>query len=172
MLTLITGGARSGKSTFAQSLCENAASVLYVATATESDAEMRARIQRHRGDRPAHWRTVEEATAVPEVILNSEPSQLVLVDCITLWLTNLLQLWRNQTDTAVEQHAFEAADFFIAASVERQVIAVTNEVGSGIVPVTPLGRLFRDMQGFINQRLARAADSVYLIAAGIPLRLK
>src|SRR6185437_2885412 len=135
MLTLITGGTRSGKSTFAQSLCKGGASVVYIATASASDDEMRERIARHRSSRPICWRTVEEPLAVPDVIrAHASGSDFILIDCLTLWLSNLLFEWRNSDTATVERRACEQARELAEASTQGRVIAVTNDVGSGIVP--------------------------------------
>jgi adenosylcobinamide kinase/adenosylcobinamide-phosphate guanylyltransferase len=173
MLTLITGGTRSGKSTFAQSLCKGGASVLYIATASASDDEMRERIARHRSSRPVCWRTVEEPLAVPDVVrAHASGSDFILIDCLTLWLSNLLFEWRDSDAATVERRACEQARELTEASTQSRVIAVTNEVGSGIVPESRVARQFRDIQGLINQQIARAADAVYLLACGIPMQIK
>jgi adenosylcobinamide kinase/adenosylcobinamide-phosphate guanylyltransferase len=173
MLTLITGGARSGKSTFAQSLCKGGASVVYIATALASDDEMCERIARHRSSRPSCWRTVEEPLAVPDVVrAHASGSDFILIDCLTLWLSNLLFEWRDSDPATVERRACEEARELTEASTQGRVIAVTNEVGSGIVPESSVARQFRDIQGLINQQIARAADAVYLLACGIPMQIK
>lgn len=165
MLTLVTGGARSGKSTFAQSLCGDEPEVLYIATAQPIDHEMDQRIARHRQSRPAHWTTVEEPLNVPRAVAAAR-AKIVLLDCLTVWLSNMLVALRS------EPTIFDQVEQLIAASANANLIVVTNEVGCGIVPETDLGRFFRDLQGFANQRLARVADSVYLVVCGIPLRIK
>jgi adenosylcobinamide kinase/adenosylcobinamide-phosphate guanylyltransferase len=173
MLTLITGGARSGKSTFAQSLCATDARVVYIATASADDDEMRQRILLHRESRPGFWLTIEEPVAVPAAVAKHSASvDFVVVDCLTVWLSNLLYEWRVYEMAAVQQKTMQQADELITASRTGKVIAVTNEVGSGIVPESPLARRFRDLQGFMNQRIARAADNVYLVVSGIPLPVK
>jgi adenosylcobinamide kinase / adenosylcobinamide-phosphate guanylyltransferase len=173
MLTLITGGARSGKSSFAQSLCQQAERVVYIATATACDEEMRERIARHRHSRSACWITVEERLALAEVACRHvEHASIVLIDCLTIWLSNLLFELASDKPATIEHKAMEQAKQLIAASKRGNIIAVTNEVGSGIVPESPVARQFRDLQGFINQHMARAADSVYVVVSGIPLRLK
>jgi adenosyl cobinamide kinase/adenosyl cobinamide phosphate guanylyltransferase len=173
MLTLITGGARSGKSTFAQSLCPPQAHAVYIATAVPIDGEMRERIARHRADRPASWLTIEEPLAVPSVIeAHASGSDFILIDCLTLWLNNLILEWRNDSFAALEAKAYAQAEALITATRHTRVVAVTNEVCSGIVPEPPLARQFRDLQGFVNQQMARAADAVYLLTCGIPMRIK
>jgi adenosylcobinamide kinase/adenosylcobinamide-phosphate guanylyltransferase len=173
MLTLITGGSRSGKSTFAQSLCEGGASVVYIATASASDDEMRERIARHRSSRPICWRTIEEPLAVPDVVrAHASGSDFILIDCLTLWLSNLLFEWRDSDPAAVERRVCEQARELAEASTLGRVIAVTNEVGSGIVPESSVARQFRDIQGIVNQQIARAAGAVYVLTCGIPIQIK
>jgi adenosylcobinamide kinase/adenosylcobinamide-phosphate guanylyltransferase len=172
MLTLITGGARSGKSTFAQNLCRDAQSVTYIATAVRTDAEMEARIDKHRSDRPSTWQTIEEPLAVPEAVIQAASADAVLLDCVTLWLSNLFSSWRTCDTPVIEQNTHVAVGRFIQACSGTRVIAVTNEVGSGIVPESAVARLFRDLQGMANQQLAHAAEAVYLLTAGISLRIK
>lgn len=165
--TLILGGARSGKSRFAQALAEQSEGrLVYVATAGAYDAEMEERIERHRGDRGERWETVEEQYDLAGVTArHSGSDRTVLVDCLTLWLSNLMLR---------EQDVARALDGMIAAldACDGHVILVSNEVGSGIVPETPLGRAFRDEAGRFNQRVAAQADTVALVVAGLPLWLK
>lgn len=173
MLTLITGGARSGKSTFAQSLCPPDVHALYIATAVPIDSEMRERIARHRATRPPSWLTIEEPVAVPAVIeAHAGHADFILIDCLTLWLNNLFLEWRSDSFAAIETKALVQAQALITAARNCTVVAVTNEVGSGIVPEPLLARQFRDLQGFINQQIARAADNVYLLACGIAIQIK
>jgi adenosylcobinamide kinase/adenosylcobinamide-phosphate guanylyltransferase len=187
MLTLVLGGARSGKSRYAQSLCDSAYSVIYVATArmeeSSGDDEMRDRIARHRADRPAEWKTVEEpidlARAVRETIIEAT----LLIDCATLWISNLM--WEFREEPAAEQSRLILAEVDNLIDAVRlraenatgrvtagEVIIVSNEVGCGLVPEHSVSRAFRDLQGFANQRLAHAADNVVFIVAGLPLLLK
>jgi adenosylcobinamide kinase / adenosylcobinamide-phosphate guanylyltransferase len=164
-LTLVLGGARSGKSSYAEALVRRGAPPwVYVATAEAHDEEMRERIARHREERDAQWQTLEAPLDLPGAILGIEEGT-VLVDCLTLWLSNVLLAQRNIA---------EECDRLIAAlkAARAPLVAVSNEVGLGIVPDTSLGRIFRDAQGTLNQRVARLADSVVLLAAGIPLTLK
>ncbi len=170
-LVFVTGGARSGKSRFAQALAERfEGELLYVATAGIGDAEMAERVRRHRADRGERWRTLEE----PLEIALRLPQQAagkggVLLDCVTLWVSNLL-FHHGEEPAAV----LSAADELIAAlrQVEAPVILVTNEVGDGIVPENPLARLFRDVAGEVNQRLAAASEEAWLVVAGLPVKLK
>jgi len=181
MLTLILGGARSGKSRYAQSLCGRSAQVVYIATARadeiDSDHEMRERVARHRADRPASWRTVEEPLDLPRAVREAPVEAVLLIDCVTLWISNLMWEHRGQTAPAQENLILAQVDDLILASRRRavdtgEIIVVSNEVGGGLAPEHPVGRAFRDLQGFANQRLAQAADKVTLIVAGLPLPLK
>lgn len=165
--TLILGGARSGKSRFAQALAEQGQGPLvYLATAGAYDVEMEERIERHQEDRGGRWETVEEQYDLAGVIRRHSGSDTtLLVDCLTLWLSNLM---------LAEHDVGAALDGLLAAlkGCDGHVILVSNEVGSGIVPETPLGRAFRDEAGRLNQRVAAQADAVALVVAGLPLWLK
>jgi adenosylcobinamide kinase/adenosylcobinamide-phosphate guanylyltransferase len=173
MLTLIIGGARSGKSGFAQSLCPPEARVRYLATARLEDDEMRARVARHRAERPVTWRTIEEPLALGAALRRALPdSDYILVDCLTVWLSNLCWEHRDRLTADVESIAFAEIDAIATAAEDRQVLLVANEVGSGIVPDNPLGRSFRDLLGLVNQRAAALANRVFLTVAGIPLMIK
>jgi adenosylcobinamide kinase / adenosylcobinamide-phosphate guanylyltransferase len=173
MLTLVLGGARSGKSRYAESLI-GSRQAIYIATARRTrDREMVGRIDRHRTDRASSWITVEEPEAVPHAVRTAVPAEApVIVDCVTLWLSNLLER-ESQTPPRRQQEILMTAVRDLAgASQLREVIAVSNEVGGGIVPTTRVGRRFRDLQGWANQILAEEADSVTLVIAGLPLSLK
>lgn len=178
MLTLVLGGARSGKSRHAQSLAAAAGGpVLVVATAAPvspgEDPEMAARIARHRADRPSHWRTLEAPLDVVSAVRSAGPAEaIVLVDCVTLWISNLLYEHRALERPSREKKVLGEVEALAAVLREREAIAVSNEVGEGIVPETPLAREFRDLQGQANQILAREASRVVLLVAGIPLTLK
>ena len=166
--TLVLGGARSGKSRFAEGLAaETGLAGVYVATAIAFDDEMRDRIARHQADRAgATWSTVEEPLdLVGALRRESSAARILLVDCLTLWLTNVMLGGR---DPDAESRALTAALPDLAGAV----IFVSNEVGSGIVPENGLARAFRDAQGRLNQRLAAACDRVDLVVAGLPLGLK
>lgn len=164
---LVLGGARSGKSRFAQTQAEALpGELVYLATAQAFDDEMRERIARHRADRGARWSTVEAPLELAEAITAcSSPDKVVLVDCLTLWASNLM-LAEQDTEAATEVlvRALSAA--------RGPVILVANEVGLGIVPDNALARRFRDVAGEINQAVAGSADSVIFVAAGLPLVLK
>jgi adenosylcobinamide kinase/adenosylcobinamide-phosphate guanylyltransferase len=161
------GGARSGKSRYAERLVEDAARCgTYVATGEAGDAEMAERIAAHRARRGPFWRTVEVPLALaPAIAAHAEPERSILVDCLTLWLSNLL-LAGKQAD--------EEAGLLCSALREAAgtVVVVSNEVGMGLVPETPLGRRFRDAAGRLNQEVASLADRVVFVAAGLPLVLK
>ena len=159
------GGARSGKSRYAESLITALpAPWAYVATAEAGDDEMAARIIAHRARRSADWRTLEAPRDLAAALAACEKMP-VLIDCLTLWLSNLMLA---EADIDAEVERLETALGAIAAPV----VMVANEVGSGIVPDHPLGRRFRDLQGSLNQRLAADAERVVLMVAGLPLALK
>jgi adenosyl cobinamide kinase/adenosyl cobinamide phosphate guanylyltransferase len=176
-VVLVLGGARAGKSDFARRLAaeveaENRGQVCFVATAEALDDEMRERIAKHRSERPCHWVTIEEPISLDSALLLASSASVVVADCITLLVSN----WLLRTDgqaTACSGLA-ESIDRALqhAASNNQVLILVSNEVGLGLVPDTPLGRQFRDTLGRVNQRLAQAAESVYLLVAGIPIRIK
>ena len=164
-LTLVLGGARSGKSRYAEGLIAAwPPPWTYLATAEAGDAEMAARIAAHRLRRGSPWQTVEVPRNLADA-LQSCRGQPALVDCLTLWLSNLMLA---DADLDAEVVRLEGA----LAAAAAPVIVVANEVGSGIVPDNPLGRRFRDWQGTLNQRIAAAADRVVLVVAGLPLVLK
>ena len=165
--TLVIGGARSGKSRFAQALAEaESGPLVYVATAEALDGEMADRIARHQADRGARWTTREAPHDLAAAIAGVDPGATMLVDCLTLWLSNRMLAG---ADLDAEAHALVAA---IGACPAARLVLVSNEVGFGIVPETPLGRAFRDRAGWLNQAVAAAADRVALVVAGLPLWLK
>jgi adenosylcobinamide kinase/adenosylcobinamide-phosphate guanylyltransferase len=167
LITLVLGGARSGKSRYAERLVEDAARCgTYLATAEAGDAEMAARIAAHRARRGPFWHTVEAPLALaPAIAAHAEPERPILVDCLTLWLSNLL-LAGKQAD---EEPGALCSALREAAGT---VVLVSNEVGMGLVPETSLGRQFRDAAGRLNQDVAGLADRVVFVAAGLPLVLK
>jgi adenosylcobinamide kinase / adenosylcobinamide-phosphate guanylyltransferase len=169
---LILGGARSGKSRFAQECARaHCGEVCVVATAEGRDAEMQARIARHQADRPLQWETVEEPLAVTEVLTRlSAPHRLMVVDCLTLWISN--HLAKAATFPCPHWEATRDALIDSLPHLPGPVLLVANEVGLGLVPNTPLGRFFRDEAGFVNQALARVCERVQFVVAGLPLCLK
>jgi adenosylcobinamide kinase/adenosylcobinamide-phosphate guanylyltransferase len=181
-LILVTGGARSGKSAFAEGLARSGRQpVVYLATAEPGDAEMRARIQEHRRSRPADWRTVDAPREVGPALVTLSPAPgTVLLDDLGLLVTNHLLALAGDDDptsaTAIALDAELAAEIDALRAAQAaggwDLIVVTNEVGLGLVPDTPLGRVFRDAIGRANQALAAAADEVYLLVVGLPLRMK
>jgi adenosyl cobinamide kinase/adenosyl cobinamide phosphate guanylyltransferase/sugar phosphate isomerase/epimerase len=178
-LTFILGGARSGKSAYAQVLAhEYGGNVLYVATATAGDDEMKARIDAHRAERPASWRTLEAplhvGTAIQQV-LAQQPAEVVLLDCLTLLASNvILQMPENASEREASANLLAEVDTLLACwkSSQAHWIIVSNEVGLGLVPPYPMGRIYRVALGRANQRLARAADQVFLLIAGMPVKIK
>lgn len=181
-MMLITGGARSGKSRFAEQVAEKrGGEVLYIATSVVTDAEMAERISYHQQQRPAHWHTFESYRDLGSVVRAHQAQfPTIIIECITTLITNLLFDIAGETPPeemdfdAIEQHIFsQVAQLMEAAQhPESEVIIVTNEVGMGIVPDNLLARRFRDIAGRVNQQLAAAADDVYLIVSGIPLPVK
>ena len=178
---LITGGARSGKSRFAQELALRAGKpVLFVATAQAGDEEMRQRIEEHRRSRPAGWDTLEVTRHVGQGILPSiGRAQVVIVDCITLLVSNVLAQCADQggedIDASLAEQEVSAEIGGLIDGMNRldaHFIIVTNEVGTGLVPANKMGRLYRDLLGRANQLLAEEADEVYLMVAGLPVRIK
>jgi len=170
---LVLGGARSGKSAFAVNLARGYKRVTYLATARVQDAEMAERVKRHRQIRPASWQTIESPSHADKRILELAGStDLVLLDCLTLYVTNLL-LDGNQKE-AKEPYILEEIERLCHASkdVSYDVIMVSNEVGLGIIPADPLGRQFMDIAGLVNQQVAREAEAVYFLVAGIAKRIK
>ncbi|RKR06261.1 adenosylcobinamide kinase /adenosylcobinamide-phosphate guanylyltransferase [Kushneria sinocarnis] len=170
MLELILGGARSGKSAFAERLAlDHEGVVTYVATARALDEEMRERIETHRARRPAHWRLQESPLALAETLSQlDEPNGLILVDCLTLWLTNAL--------LAEEAEAWESELLRLLELLESppagRILLVSNEVGQGITPLEPLSRRFVDEAGRLHQALAARASRVWWVTAGLPQCLK
>jgi adenosylcobinamide kinase/adenosylcobinamide-phosphate guanylyltransferase len=167
MRSLILGGARSGKSALAERMAEaSGAEIVYVATAQARDAEMAARIAHHRARRGPRWETLEAPLDLaPALRRAARPDRPVLVDCLTLWLSNVLHAGRDaeaETDTLVAA----------LSRLEGPAVLVANEVGLGIVPENALARAFRDHAGRLNQRVAAAAQRVVFVAAGLPLALK
>lgn len=174
-LILITGGARSGKSTHAEWRAAELGGddVTFIATAEPLDEEMQRRISRHRAERPATWRTVE-APLGAGIAIASARTAVVLLDCVTLLASNVMLALDEADEDILLRAVAEELEAVRDASIAREgvTIAVTNEVGMGIVPPTPLGRCYRDGLGRANQVLAGAADEVVLLVSGIPIRIK
>lgn len=168
-ICFITGGARSGKSSFAEKRANKVSgNRAYIATAQALDAEMAAKIEKHKRDRGGIWDTFEEPLAVAELLkkLNNK-YDVVLLDCLTLWLSNVMA---RSKDDDIHSRSDELVG--AVAGFDGVCIVVSNEVGLGIVPDNPLARKFRDCAGMLNQKMAQAADEVYFTAAGIPVRIK
>ena len=189
-MVLILGGARSGKSALAEQLAAGSGrSVAFIATAMASDDEMRERIARHRASRPKGWHTLEEPLDLAGAVRQaSELADVLLLDCVTLWLGNVLSQESRQherhdegeefytTGKLFDERALKESEAMLGVvkslGPNKTLIAVTNEVGLGIVPAYPLGRLYRDTLGYVNQRLAQAADRVYLMVTGLAVDIK
>lgn len=175
-LILILGGARSGKSSYAEKLAaELGQFVLYIATAEAGDAEMAARIAKHRRERPATWQTLEAPVGVGAALaqLDARPNVLLL-DCLTLLVTNLLLAHEDKSPEEIDALVQAEVEAIVAAqrALQAPLVVVSNEVGLGLVPPYPLGRIYRDVLGRANQRLAAAADRVLFMVAGLPMVVK
>jgi adenosylcobinamide kinase / adenosylcobinamide-phosphate guanylyltransferase len=168
-LTFLLGGARSGKSALAVRVASSwSGPVVFVATGTAVDEEMAERIRRHRAERPTGWTTVEEPVQLLEVMRGVPPDACLLIDCLSLWVANLLEAgWE---DVAVEKEATAVA--LTGASREAVTLVVSNEVGLGVIPETPLGRRYRDVLGRVNAIFAEAASEPLLVVAGRKVRLE
>ena len=167
MLTVLTGGARSGKSALAVEIGRrHTGPVLFVATAPSLDDDMRSRIERHRAERPG-WPTIEERCDIVPTIAAAAEGSLVIVDCLTLWVSNLM--WRGDSDDDIAERADRLAEACGATSADT--LLVTNEVGLGVHPETDLGRRYRDILGRVNQRVVAAAERALLMVAGRALLL-
>lgn len=182
-MVLVLGGARSGKSTFAQEMAAaRGGRVTYIATAGAGDPEMEARIRAHRASRPEHWRTLEAPAALAETLASCRgEAEVILVDCLTVYLSNFILGRLGPVDdgdpvipAGLEESIMEETAKIIAAAraLPALVILVANEAGQGVVPPYRLGRFFRDTAGRANQRFAKAADRVYLIQCGLAMELK
>ena len=167
-IQLILGGARSGKSSRAESLAkESDLAVVYCATSPviAGDQSWQERIERHRKTRPAHWQTIEETLDLCGILASAQADQCVLIDCLTLWLFNIMEAGRNVEEETQQLCA-------CLSDIDHEVILVSNELGMGLVPETALGRDFRDAQGRLNQAVAKCAHRVELMVAGIPMVVK
>jgi len=178
---LIIGGARSGKSHFAQELAlKSDKAVLFVATAVAGDEEMRQRIKEHQKARPASWSTLEITTHVGRRVKQKiGEAKVVIVDCITLLINNIFEEYTNHINEQInvpliEKEVTEEIDELVECinRIDASFIIVTNEVGLGLVPANKVGRLYRDLLGRANQTLAQQADEIYLMVAGLPMPIK
>ncbi len=168
-LAFVVGGARSGKSAHALNIASmRPGRKVYIATAEALDAEMAARIAAHRSERGALWETVEEPVEVAAAVQAASSAGVVVIDCLTLWLTNLMS--SGVDDAGVKDAAASLAA--ACASSPSYVIAVSNEVGLGLVPDNPLARRFRDLSGWMNQKMALRAAEAWFVSSGIPIKLK
>ncbi len=178
-LILYTGGARCGKSQLAQERAASFQEVIFIATAEARDEEMARRIARHKSARPAAWTTLEEPLALSsaiELALSKKPAA-ILIDCLTLWLSNcMLRDWKGgwtaAKEDAVLQSLQEAMGLLRKAPSLREALLVSNEVGSSVVPENEMARSFQSLSGRGNQLVASSCHEVYLVTAGLPLRLK
>ncbi len=170
-IVYITGGARSGKSSYAQKRAEeHDGALLYVATAEVRDREMVERVERHQAERGERWHSLEEPVALAEKMpAAADGCSAVLLDCLTLWLNNMLEKFGNKEED-ISQHA--AGLIAALKQLDATIYIVSNEVGSGIVPENHLARSFRDLAGLLNQQFAAAADEAWLVVSGMPLKLK
>jgi adenosylcobinamide kinase / adenosylcobinamide-phosphate guanylyltransferase len=167
---LVIGGCRSGKSSYALYLAEQIpGQKIFIATCTPQDKEMEQRVLRHRQQRSSVWETLEEPFFLPEAIhKNGRKGHVMLVDCLTLWINNLIL--NDDKPENIDNHIQKLTQSI--EKVECPVILVSNEVGTGIVPENKLARLFRDITGFANQKVAACVDSVIWMVAGIPVKIK
>jgi adenosylcobinamide kinase/adenosylcobinamide-phosphate guanylyltransferase len=178
-ILFVTGGARSGKSTYAERLAAaSGREVTYLATMIPGDHELRERVDRHRARRPAAWTTIEAPRGIADALRAAPAEACVLLDCLSLWVTNVLMDLADEDPPQADLDALEAAlDAEVAAFLEEAsarggpVVVVTNEVGAGIVPAYPLGRVYRDLLGRVNQRVSRSADRAWLLVSGRALEL-
>jgi adenosylcobinamide kinase/adenosylcobinamide-phosphate guanylyltransferase len=176
---LVTGGARSGKSDFGESLLKDKKKVLYIATSIPFDEEMKYRVKKHRESRPSHWHTLEAYKNLGDSIRNlKQQYDGIILDCITIMITNLIfENFDEEVEIdykAIEEKIMREMKTMVSAFKElnSEVVLITNEVGSGIVPENRLSREFRDIAGRVNQYLAREAEEVYLAVSGIPVKIK
>lgn len=175
-LTLILGGARSGKSSYALKLAGAYEDVLFVATAQAYDDEMKQRIERHKAERPFHWHTLEAPTNIGKAILETKLNpELIVIDCLTLLASNVvLQLGDDVDVVAAETAVLAEVETVVQThqQINADMIVISNEVGLGVVPAYSLGRTYRDALGRANQHLAAQADDVLFMVAGLPMKVK
>src|SRR5689334_18381057 len=169
-VVLIVGGVRSGKSRYAQQLAATGERVAFIATAEDRDEEMAQRVARHRAERPSTWTTIEAPVEISDALLSCHGKfDTIVIDCLTLWASNLME-HEQQDAQRVAPHIDRLVRTL--SRISSTIILVSNEVGSGIVPDTEMGRFYRDVLGSINQRVAAVADEVLLLVAGCPLVVK
>ena len=172
-LTLVLGGVRAGKSRYAQELAGNGRRVLFVATAEAGDQEMAARIQAHQAERPADWHTLEEPLDLVTALAPRLPDyDTVLLDCLTLWVSNLLLEEHGDYDVRPDISSTARRLLELFEQSDTAWIVVSNEVGLGVVPATKLGRIYADELGRVNQLFAAAADDVIVMFAGLPVNIE
>ncbi|MCF6203571.1 MAG: bifunctional adenosylcobinamide kinase/adenosylcobinamide-phosphate guanylyltransferase [Methylococcaceae bacterium] len=173
MIELVLGGARSGKSRYAEQVAnESGIPVIYIATAEAGDAEMQVRIEKHRQDRPEHWKTIEEPIKLADVIQQySSSNSCLLVDCLTLWLTNILFDKQGKEQQSLFERESQAL-FKVLDVFSGQLVMVSNEVGLGIVPIDKMTRRFVDEVGLLHQKIVSYSDKVVLVTVGLPQILK
>lgn len=182
-ITLITGGARSGKSSYAERVAAGISEkVLYIATAVAFDLEMVERIEMHKKSRPQAWHTYEGYKDLDKVIETADRQDVILLDCVTVMLTNLLWEYPGMNFETPSQEVLTQAEEYVRHEFEKLLMAaqgyqgslimVTNELGSGLVPESPIARSFRDIAGRVNQQIAAHCQEVYLTVCGIPIQIK
>ncbi|SFB06261.1 bifunctional adenosylcobinamide kinase/adenosylcobinamide-phosphate guanylyltransferase [Clostridium frigidicarnis] len=179
-ITLVTGGSRSGKSSFSEKLLKHTDDVLYIATAIVTDKEMEDRIERHRKGRNHKWETLESYEDLHEKISNYT-EKYILLDCVTVMTTNIMFSKYTDYENLSQEKIDEVCEYIKlqfrklidkVKDEDKEIIMVTNEVGWGLVPEYKLSRIFRDIAGFVNQHIAELSDEVYLVSCGLPLKLK
>lgn len=180
MITLVTGGSRSGKSSFSEKLLSHTNDVLYIATAIVTDKEMEYRIERHKKGRNQKWKTLENYENLHDKISNYK-EKYILLDCVTVMTTNLMFSKHTDYENLSQEEIDKVCDYIKlqfkklidkVKEEDKEIVMVTNEVGWGLVPEYKLSRIFRDIAGFVNQYIAELSDEVYLVSCGLPLKLK
>ena len=168
-VTLITGGGRSGKSSYALKLAQSYKNKVFIATAEAFDDEMAERISRHQEERGNTFKTIEEPVLLAEALAGVSPGiQVAVIDCITVWLGNLMHHLKIDEKNCVPVDRF----LKVLASPPCDVVIVTNEVGMGLIPADAMSRAYRDLAGAVNQKIAAVADAVFLVVSGIPFKIK
>lgn len=171
MITLVLGGNKSGKSSYAEKLAlASDKKVYYIATSVFKDNELKIKIKKHQDRRPKEWETIEEGYDLSKIVMKANSNTCYLIDCITVYLSNLLTKYENENDDFYIIHIKEIIDLMKNSS--SNFIIVSNEVGSGIIASTLLGRRFSEISGISNQLIAEASKNVFLLTAGIPLKIK